>query len=47
MLIGAAVQVGVATVLKEFLPYLVAQALGIIIGSGLNFAFNFGWTWRR
>ncbi len=47
MLVGAAVQVGAATLLKEFLPYLVAQTLGIGIGSALNFAFNFGWTWRR
>lgn len=47
MLVGAAVQVGSATLLKEFMPYLLAQALGIAIGSGLNFAFNFGWTWRR
>ena len=47
MLVGAALQVGSATLLKEFMPYLLAQALGIAIGSGLNFAFNFGWTWRR
>lgn len=47
MLVGAAVQVAAATILKEYIPYLVAQALGIAIGSGLNFAFNFGWTWRR
>ncbi len=47
MLLGAAVQVGSATLFKEFMPYLLAQALGIAIGSGLNFAFNFGWTWRR
>ena len=47
MLVGAAVQVGAATVLKEFMPYLLAQTLGIAIGSGLNFAFNFGVTWRR
>ena len=47
MLVGAAVQVGSATLLKEYMPYLLAQALGIAIGSGLNFAFNFGWTWRR
>lgn len=47
MLLGAAVQVGTATVLKEFLPYLLAQAIGIAVGSGLNFAFNFGWTWRK
>ncbi|MBA2529040.1 MAG: GtrA family protein [Euzebyales bacterium] len=47
MLVGAAVQVGAATVLKEVLPYLLAQALGIGVGSALNFAFNFGWTWRR
>lgn len=47
MLVGAAVQVASATLFKEFMPYLLAQALGIAIGSGLNFAFNFGWTWRR
>ncbi|HVM19858.1 MAG TPA: GtrA family protein [Egibacteraceae bacterium] len=47
MLLGAAVQVASATLFKEFMPYLLAQALGICIGSGLNFAFNFGWTWRR
>ena len=47
MLIGAAVQVAAATILKEYMPYLLAQALGIAIGSGLNFAFNFGVTWRR
>ncbi len=47
MLVGAAVQVASATLLKEFMPYLLAQALGIAIGSGLNFAFNFGLTWRR
>jgi dolichol-phosphate mannosyltransferase len=48
MLIGAAVQVAAATLLERAgLPYLLAQALGIAIGSGLNFAFNFGWTWRR
>lgn len=47
MLIGAAVQVASATLFKEFMPYLLAQTLGIAIGSGLNFVFNFGWTWRR
>ena len=48
MLVGAAVQVAAATLLERAgLPYLLAQALGIAIGSGLNFAFNFGWTWRR
>lgn len=47
MLIGAAIQVGSATLLKEFIPYLLAQAAGIAIGSAVNFAFNFGWTWRR
>lgn len=47
MLLGAAVQVAVATLLKEFMPYLLAQALGIAVGAALNFAFNFGWTWRR
>ena len=47
MLIGAAVQVGAATVLKEFMPYLLAQTIGIAVGSLLNFAFNFGWTWRH
>ena len=47
MLVGAAVQVGSATLLKEFLPYLLAQTLGIGIGAAVNFAFNFGWTWRR
>ena len=48
MLVGAAVQVGAATVLERTgLHYLLAQAIGIAIGSGLNFAFNFGWTWRR
>jgi dolichol-phosphate mannosyltransferase len=47
MLVGAAVQVGAATVFERFMPYLLAQLLGIIIGSGLNFAFNFGWTWRK
>ncbi len=47
MLLGAAVQVGSATLLKEHLAYLLAQGLGIAIGAGVNFAFNFGWTWRR
>jgi dolichol-phosphate mannosyltransferase len=47
MLVGAFVQVTLATLFKEFMPYLLAQALGIVIGSALNFAFNFGWTWRR
>ncbi|MBA2730606.1 MAG: GtrA family protein [Euzebyaceae bacterium] len=47
MLVGAAVQVGSATLLKEYLPYLLAQTLGIGIGAAVNFAFNFGWTWRR
>ena len=47
MLVGAVVQVTAATLLERFLPYLLAQALGIAIGSGLNFAFNFGWTWRK
>ena len=48
MLIGAAVQVPAATLLERAgLPYLLAQVVGICIGSGLNFAFNFGWTWRR
>ena len=47
MLVGAAVQVGAATVIERFLPYLLAQLIGIAIGSGLNFAFNFGWTWRK
>ena len=46
MLIGAAVQVGAATLLKEFMPYLLAQTIGIGVGSMLNFAFNFGWTWK-
>lgn len=48
MLVGAAVQVGAATILERMgLTYLLAQAIGIAVGSGLNFAFNFGWTWRR
>jgi len=47
MLVGAAVQVGSATLLKEYLPYLLAQTLGIGVGAAVNFAFNFGWTWRR
>ena len=47
MLVGAVVQVTAATLLERVVPYLLAQALGIAIGSGLNFAFNFGWTWRR
>ena len=47
MLVGAAVQVAAATLFERFLPYLLAQVIGIAIGSGLNFAFNFGWTWRK
>jgi dolichol-phosphate mannosyltransferase len=47
MLVGATVQVAAATLLERFLPYLLAQVIGIAIGSGLNFAFNFGWTWRK
>ena len=47
MLVGAVVQVTAATLLERVMPYLLAQALGIAIGSGLNFAFNFGWTWRK
>ncbi len=47
MLLGAAIQVGSGTLLKEYLPYLVAAALAIALGSVSNFAFNFGWTWRR
>lgn len=47
MLVGAAVQVTAATLLERVMPYLLAQLLGIVIGSGLNFAFNFGWTWRK
>lgn len=47
MLVGAVVQVTAATLLERLMPYLLAQALGIAIGSGLNFAFNFGWTWRK
>ena len=47
MLVGAAVQVGIATLLERFMHHLAAQAIGIAIGSGLNFAFNFGWTWRK
>ncbi len=47
MLLGAAIQVGSGTLLKEYLPYLLAAALAIGLGSVSNFAFNFGWTWRR
>ncbi len=47
MLVGAAVQVAAATILERHMHHLLAQALGIVIGSGLNFAFNFGVTWRR
>jgi dolichol-phosphate mannosyltransferase len=47
MIFGAVVQVTVATILKDHIHHLPAQAIGIMVGSGLNFAANFGWTWRR
>lgn len=46
-LLGLLVTVGTATVAKEIVPPLAAQLLGIALGSGLNFAVNFGLIWRR
>lgn len=46
-LVGLAVTVGVATVLKEFVNPYLAQLIGIGLGAGANFGLNFGWTWRK
>jgi putative flippase GtrA len=46
-LVSLLVTVTVATVAKEVMHPLLAQLLGIGIGSGLNFAIDFGWVWRR
>jgi putative flippase GtrA len=46
-LVGLFVTVTTATIAKEFIPPLAAQLLGIGLGSGFNFAVNFGWIWRR
>ncbi|HUH08098.1 MAG TPA: GtrA family protein [Egibacteraceae bacterium] len=27
--------------------YLLSQLAGIVVGAGVNFTLNFGWTWRR
>ncbi len=47
MIVGAVVQVTVATILKDHIHHLLAQGIGIVVGSGLNFLANFGWTWRK
>jgi putative flippase GtrA len=41
------VTVTVATVANDVVHPLLAQLTGIGVGSGLNFALNFGWVWRR
>lgn len=41
------ITVTVATIAERFTTALLAQLLGIVAGSGLNFAVNFLWTWRR
>lgn len=46
-LLGLAITVGLATVLKEIINPYLAQLVGIAAGAGANFALNFGWTWRR
>lgn len=46
-LVGLLVTVTTATVVKEFVHPLAAQLVGIGLGSGLNFAINFGLIWRR
>lgn len=46
-LLGLLTTVVVATVVKELIHPLLAQLVGIAAGSGLNFAMNFGFIWRR
>lgn len=46
-LLSLLVTVSVATAANGVLHPLLAQLLGIGVGSGLNFAINFGWVWRR
>lgn len=46
-LVSLGVTVAVATVAKELVHPLLAQLIGIGLGSGLNFLANFGWIWRR
>lgn len=45
-LAGGLVTVTVATAANSLLDYRLAQLAGIAVGSGLNFALNFLWTWR-
>lgn len=40
------VTVTVATVVKEFIDYRLAQLVGIACGAAVNFLVNFRWTWR-
>lgn len=46
-LLSLGVTVSVATVANGVLHPLLAQLAGIAVGSGLNFAINFRWVWRR
>lgn len=41
------VTVTVATATERVTTALLAQLVGILAGSGLNFAANFLWTWKR
>lgn len=46
-LAGLVATVAVANLAKEIVHPLAAQAVGIVLGAGFNFALNFWWTWRR
>jgi dolichol-phosphate mannosyltransferase len=46
-LVSLLVTVATATLAKEVVHPLLAQLLGIGLGSGLNFLIDFRWVWRR
>jgi dolichol-phosphate mannosyltransferase len=46
-LAGLVTTVTLATIVKELIHPLAAQAVGIGAGAALNFGLNFLWTWRR
>ena len=45
-LTGMVLTVSVAALLVDDVSPVVAQFAGILVGSGVNYALNFFWTWR-